>query len=228
MPNMMVNQTPGHVNETEGANVTIKCQFRRPANLSLMEVKWHKDGQEISSLNHSVQLSQEGTLMLMNANVEDSGNYVCAVRIRNRTGSGNGTHVHIRGREKPSQNANINADNRQPSQPHENIRSGIGIPVGVGVAVGTLVFLLLLGVVVWRSKRKGKGTSGNPSEVDPALTKEARKHTSLTNQVSNVTYADLRFHKREVQPDAEVVYAEVRGAKRPGHQDRATQPAGLH
>ncbi|XP_063168801.1 hemicentin-1-like isoform X3 [Candoia aspera] len=96
MPNMMVNQTPGHVNETEGANVTIKCQFRRPANLSLMEVKWHKDGQEISSLNHSVQLSQEGTLMLMNANVEDSGNYVCAVRIRNRTGSGNGTHVHIR------------------------------------------------------------------------------------------------------------------------------------
>ncbi|KAM6430498.1 low affinity immunoglobulin gamma Fc region receptor III-A-like isoform 4-T5 [Liasis olivaceus] len=228
-PNVVVSQTPEHVNETEGANVTIRCHFGRVANLSWTEVKWHKDSQELSSPNGSGQLNPEGTLRLMNAKVEDSGNYVCTVRIRNRIGSGNATRVHIRGREKPSQKANINADGRQPGQPPENIGSGVGIPVGIGVAVGTLVFLLLLGVVVWRSKRKGKETSGTPLEVDPALSREARKHTSLTNQVSDTTYADLRFHKREVQPDVEVVYAEVKvGAKRPGHKDRVTQPAGLH
>ncbi|XP_025030513.1 hemicentin-1-like isoform X3 [Python bivittatus] len=228
-PNVVVSQTPEHVNETEGANVTIRCHFGTVANLSQTEVKWHKDSQELSSPNGSRQLNPEETLRLTNAKVEDSGNYVCTVRIGNRIGSGNATRVHIRGREKPSQKANVNADGRQPGQPPESIGSGVGIPVGIGVAVGTLVFLLLLGVVVWRSKRKGKETSGTPSEVNPALSREARKHTSLTNQVSDMTYADLRFHKREVQPDAEVVYAEVKvGAKRPGHKDRATQLAGLH
>lgn len=32
----------------------------------------------------------------------------------------------------------------------------------------------------------------------------------LASQASDVTYADLHFNKRDVKPDAEVVYAEVK------------------
>ncbi|XP_015681221.1 advanced glycosylation end product-specific receptor-like [Protobothrops mucrosquamatus] len=228
-PNLVVNQTPQNVSRKAGGNVTITCNFSRVDNLNLVKVKWYKDKQELRNPKHSEKFKQRVLLKLVNVTLEDSGNYVCTIRIRNRTGSGNGTRVHVTRREKPSQNIKVSGDGRQPGSPQENTGGGIGIPVGVGVAVGTLIFLLLLGAVLWRSKRKNKGASENPSEAEPAASKEARKHTSLTKQVSDVTYADIRFHKREVPPDAEVVYAEVRlGAKRPENRDRGTQPAGLH
>ncbi|XP_058011500.1 titin-like isoform X4 [Ahaetulla prasina] len=226
-PYVAVNQTPQNVSRRVGFNVSIACSFSRVANVSLMKVTWYKDKQELSNPN-SEKLRQKVILRLLNVAVEDSGNYVCMIRIGNRTGSGNGTCVHITGREKPSQNANVDGDGRQPGPLPEKTESGIGIPVGTGVAVGTLIFLLLLGVLVWRSKRKRKGASENPLEVEPTVAEEAKKNT-LTKQMNDVTYADIRFHKREAQLDTEVVYAEVRlGTKRPEHRDRGTQPTGLH
>ncbi|KAG8143885.1 hypothetical protein E2320_001028 [Naja naja] len=188
-PNVTVDQVPQHTNKKAGANVSITCRFNRVDNCNLIQVTWYKDNQEFPSPQHCEK--QKVFLKLQNVDVKDSGNY-------------------------PSQPANIDGGGRQSGPPSQTTESGIGIPVGVGVAVGTLVFLLLLGVLVWRSKRKNK------------VAKEAPKNT-LTKRMSDVTYADIRFHKREAQPDTEVVYAEVRsGTKRPEHRDRGTQPAGLH
>ncbi|XP_032087310.1 hemicentin-1-like [Thamnophis elegans] len=324
-PYVDVNQTPPDINKKAGTNVSITCSFRSVANLSLIEVTWYKDKQELRSPEYSEKKKGKVILRLIKVEVEDSGCYVCNITIGDRTGSGNGTRVQITaanplliqspssiertegenftmdcrvqgnetkllshvswykiasdgkkrvmthgtrkilkdraslvlrnikqedagnyiceidryrpgtgtrvtilGRENPSQITNDDDDNKKPGPPPKNIMSEIGIPVGVGVATGTLIFLLILGVLVWRSKRKNKGAAENPPEVEPTEVKEDKKQT-LTKQMSDVTYADIRFHKREAQPETEVVYAEVRlGTKRPEHRDRGTQPAGLH
>ncbi|XP_070616811.1 tyrosine-protein phosphatase non-receptor type substrate 1-like [Erythrolamprus reginae] len=225
-PYLAVNQNPQHVGRRAGENVSITCSFSRVPNASLINVTWYKDNQELMNPKYYNNKRQKVTLRLMNVNVEDSGNYVCMIRIGNRTGSGNGTHVNITRHKEPPQITNIETVSREPDL--NNNGSQIGIPVGVGVAAGTLIFLLLLGFLVWRSKRKSKGASENPLEVEPTVAKEDKKHT-LTKQISDVTYADIRFHKREAQPDTEVVYAEVRlDTKWPECGDRGTQPAGFH
>ncbi|XP_033014567.1 muscle M-line assembly protein unc-89-like, partial [Lacerta agilis] len=47
-------------------------------------------------------------------------------------------------------------------------------------------------------------------ETEAASTKEAGTHLPLTSRQKEVTYASLRFNKKEVEPDAAVIYAEVR------------------
>ncbi|XP_034281401.1 uncharacterized protein LOC117670409 isoform X2 [Pantherophis guttatus] len=204
------------------------CRVREKETKFFHRVSWYKiasDGQKSLMTHGTSVLKDRASLSLRNVKQEDSGNYTCEVH---KYGQGTGTRVTILGREKPSQITNVDGDGRQSGPPKKNTDSGIGIPVGVGVAVGTLIFLLLLGVLVWRSKRKNKGASENPLESEPTVAEEAKKHT-LTRQMSEVTYADIRFHKREAQPDTEVVYAEVRlGTKRPEHRDRGTPAAGLH
>ncbi|XP_058011498.1 vascular endothelial growth factor receptor 3-like isoform X2 [Ahaetulla prasina] len=226
--NLLVIQSPPSIQTTEGENLTMDCRVQGKKTKYLHRVSWYKiasDGQK-NLMTHGTSVLKDGSsLFLRNIKQEDSGNYTCEV---DKYGQGNGTRVTILGREKPSQNANVDGDGRQPGPLPEKTESGIGIPVGTGVAVGTLIFLLLLGVLVWRSKRKRKGASENPLEVEPTVAEEAKKNT-LTKQMNDVTYADIRFHKREAQLDTEVVYAEVRlGTKRPEHRDRGTQPTGLH
>uniref|UniRef100_A0ABM5ETS1 Uncharacterized protein isoform X3 n=1 Tax=Pogona vitticeps TaxID=103695 RepID=A0ABM5ETS1_9SAUR len=57
-------------------------------------------------------------------------------------------------------------------------------------------------------------TSGTESDANEEAGKQ---HLPLAGQMSDVTYADLRFKRNEGQPESEVVYAEVK----PGRQQRA-------
>ncbi|XP_044290187.1 carcinoembryonic antigen-related cell adhesion molecule 1-like isoform X2 [Varanus komodoensis] len=197
-----VSQTPEHVEKEEGTNVTMECRFRTVGNTSTMFVKWSRDGAggELTNQEGSRVLSQDlekglASLTLLDARVDDSGSYKCEVEnsARNRSGSGPRSHVVIKERK------NEPVTNRHGG--------GVGVAIGAGIGAAILFLLLLLSILVWRCKKKAKET--------PAGTEnELQKHPPLTTKESDVTYAHLRFNKREVQPESEVVYAEVKKGPR--------------
>ncbi|ETE60446.1 hypothetical protein L345_13812, partial [Ophiophagus hannah] len=258
-PNITVYQMPPYVSKKAGANLSITCNFSRVANVNLMDVTWYKDNQEFPRVQNSEKLKQKVILKLLNVDVKDSGNYVCVIRIGNRTGSGNGTPANLLVIQSPSfiqstEGENLTMDCKVQGKETKHLHRVSWYKVasdgqkslmthGTGVLKDRASLFLRnikqedSGNYTCEVDRYGQGNgtrvtilgaSESPLEAEPTVAKEAEKHT-LTKQTSDVTYADIRFHKREAQPDTEVVYAEVRlGTKRPEHRDRGTQPAGLH
>ncbi|XP_062997144.1 titin homolog isoform X2 [Elgaria multicarinata webbii] len=304
----MVNQTPGHLEKVEGANVTIECRFRTVGNSSMMYVKWCKEGleEELANRTGSRAIAQDlekgfASLTLMDAHEADSGSYRCVVgsRSRNQTGSGIETRVVItaakllvhqtpalfNGTEGEELTIKCNFAVKDPKRQYnvtwykdavevtealfisaEGLASLIfkkvkmedsgtytcvfghhgqgngtmvkvfaqdkqlgatvstDVGVGAGVGAGILVLLLLISALVWRWKRRAKGTSVGTTEAESIPAKELRKHPPLTDQASEVMYASLNFSPKEVQPPAgEVIYAEVRtGSKQRGGNGRRT------
>ncbi|XP_077787951.1 neural cell adhesion molecule 1-like isoform X3 [Podarcis muralis] len=202
-----VNQTSGPIHEVEGADVTIECRFRTVGRNSSMYVSWDKDGLAVEQANKtgSYRITQNlragfASLTLTNATVSDSGLYVCNVgrEPRNQTkSSGIASHVVITKRDKQPET--------DSGSPGAGIGAGIG--AGAGGAAGILLLLLLLSVLAWRYKKRAKEST---TETEAAATKEAGTHLPLTSRQKELTYASLRFNKKEVEPDAGVIYAEVR------------------
>ncbi|KAJ6666137.1 hypothetical protein lerEdw1_001041, partial [Lerista edwardsae] len=207
LTNLMVTQTPDHSEEKEGANVTIECRFRTVSNYSTMYVRWYKDGQNLTRERDSLTIIQDlekgfVSLTLKNMKEVDSGFYVCEVgsRSRNLSGSGTPSHIVITGHGK-----------KPPVLNHTVTGAGAGVGAGVGAGGGVVLLALLIGIFVWRRKQSSKGTPLTTSEPESVSTKNVRtQHLPLASQASDVTYADLNFNKRDVKPDAEVVYAEVK------------------
>ncbi|XP_060110062.1 obscurin-like [Heteronotia binoei] len=212
---LMVNQTPEHINQKEGANVTIECRFRT-ISVTSTDVRWYRNESKLNSAGDSLRTQVDlkrgfSSLTLTNAAVSDSGNYQCQVesRSRNLIGSGKASRVAI--------TADLPA--------HITKQQGTSLVIiGGGAGAGVAILLLVVaGVIMWKHRSK---VSRSELETSPA--KETELHPPLVSQPSEVTYADLHFNKREVRPDAEVVYAEVRAPqKQPAYQDaKQMRPAG--
>ncbi|XP_077166317.1 uncharacterized protein LOC143823673 [Paroedura picta] len=203
---LMVNQTPAeHISQAEGTTVTIGCQFRTVGDYNSTDVKWYRNGNLLNSTGGSFRIELDlergfTSLTLTNATVSDSGSYRCRVesRSRNLTGSGEASRVTITTATRTTQ---------QPDREQWDTQLiTIGVAAGAGVAI---LLLAMAGVIMWKHRSKiSRSDCGTP----PA--KEIPLHPSLVSQPSELTYADLRFKKREVQPDAEVIYAEVRAPRK--------------
>ncbi|XP_053127583.1 cell adhesion molecule 3-like isoform X2 [Hemicordylus capensis] len=201
---LQVNQTPPSINRTEGETLTIQCRYRVNSRLSY-GVTWHKNGHEMKMAGAARMNNSEGlaSLVLSNIQKSDSGMYSCDF---GRNVRGNGTRVIVL--EKQPDSNPITPGSGPGVGPGPGI--GIGIGAGVGVGAGVILLLLVIALLVWKYKLKPKDSS----KTGCASMEEDRKlHPGLTNQVSDVTYANLHFQKREVQPAAEVIYAEVKGPK---------------
>ncbi|XP_042336575.1 endothelial cell-selective adhesion molecule-like [Sceloporus undulatus] len=208
---LMVNQTPKHLNKLEGENVTLKCNFRTVSNLSTMYVRWKKNTTELSNGMGPYRITEDlekgfTSLTILNAEKSNSGVYKCEVgsSLRNRSGSGDGSYLVVTEHTKQL----------DPETATENAGTRFGLSAGAGAGAGTflLLLLLLLGILVWiyTKKKRAKSTPGVRLNTEAVPTEEVKKHPPATNQVSDVTYVDLNFHRREVQPATEVIYAEVR------------------
>ncbi|KAL8194703.1 UNVERIFIED_CONTAM: hypothetical protein K2H54_029594 [Gekko kuhli] len=216
---LMVNQTPEHINQPEGTIVTIECRFRTVGDYNSTDVRWYRNETKLNSTGDSLRIELDlergfASLTLTKAAMSDSGNYRCQVesRSRNLTGSGKASSVAI-----TTDSANQNGE---PNKHSGTSLATIGAGAGAGVAI---LLLVVAGVIMWKLKSK---VSSSALETSPA--KEIGLHPPLVSQPSEVTYADLHFNKREVRPDAEVVYAEVRTPqKRQAGQDaKQMRPAG--
>ncbi|KAJ7312133.1 hypothetical protein JRQ81_006476 [Phrynocephalus forsythii] len=208
---LMVNQTPGDIEKEEGANITLECQFMPIGNLSYMYVRWYKNRTLLSKRAAEYTIKEdleEGftSLTLWKAAESDSETYTCEVgrADRNLNGSRREFRVAISEPENKS-----NPTKKGGTEHREKPTAGAGFETGIaaGAAVGVLLFLLLIAVFMWKQKKRG--TPAAPPETESVANEAPRKHPPLAGQASDVTYADLHFHRR-AQPESEVVYAEVR------------------
>ncbi|XP_065422993.1 cell surface A33 antigen-like isoform X1 [Chrysemys picta bellii] len=198
---LMVNQTPTSVNDLEGSELTMKCTFKTVNNHSTMYVRWYKYGTEgpkkelvnDSDVITTVHLENRfASLTLKNANSSNTGTYVCEVGItaRNLSGNGPGTQVTI-------------------ETPDQRLMSSYIVP---GAVAGTLLFLLVLGILLWRWRQSSKEPLQSRSEAEMN-----QMETSSPLPADEVTYVDLNSHKRHAKAEEEVVYTEVK--TRPKQRD---------
>ncbi|XP_034975792.2 titin-like [Zootoca vivipara] len=201
MANLSVIQSPAFIQGMEGQTLIINCSVAVAKNVPLLpySVTWYKNGTDgheevVTGAGRTLSMTTGlASLVLNNVQRNDSGTYRCAV---GSNGRGNGTMVTISERDKQ-----LETDSGSPG-------AGIGarIGAGAGAAAGILI-LLLLSVLAWRYKKVAKEST---TETEAVSTKEAGTRLPLTGRQKELTYASLRFNKKEVEPDAGVIYAEVR------------------
>ncbi|XP_065272760.1 cell surface A33 antigen-like [Emys orbicularis] len=189
---LMVNQTPTSVSDFEGSELTMKCTFKTVNNHSIMYVRWYNYGTEglkkelvnDSDVITTLHLDNGfAALTLKNANSSNTGTYVCEVGItaRNLSGNGTGTQVIIK--------------------THDPMSSYI-VP---GVLAGTLLFLLVLGILLWRWRQSSKEPLQSRSEAEMN-----QMETSSPPPADDVTYLNLNFHERDAKAEEDVnIYANV-------------------
>ncbi|XP_065422969.1 uncharacterized protein LOC135975576 isoform X1 [Chrysemys picta bellii] len=191
---LMVNQTPTSVSDFEGSELTMKCTFKTVNNHSTMYVRWYNYGTEglkkelVNDSNVITTLHLDNgfaSLTLKNVNSSNNGTYVCEVGItaRNLSGNGTGTQVTI-------------------ETPDQRPMSSYIVP---GAVAGTLLFLLVLGILLWRWRQCSKEPLQSMSEAEMN-----QMETSSPPPADEVTYADLIFHERDTNAEEEVVYTEVK------------------
>ncbi|XP_044290186.1 carcinoembryonic antigen-related cell adhesion molecule 1-like isoform X1 [Varanus komodoensis] len=187
---LSVQQSPASIQGREGDNLTLSCRVVGASYPRCQHsVTWYKDGTAVGT-GECLPGSGQVTFSLRNVRMRDAGFYWC--NFANR-GQGNRTRVTV-----------LERKNEPVTNRHGG---GVGVAIGAGIGAAILFLLLLLSILVWRCKKKAKET--------PAGTEnELQKHPPLTTKESDVTYAHLRFNKREVQPESEVVYAEVKKGPR--------------
>ncbi|XP_053904980.1 Fc receptor-like protein 5 isoform X1 [Malaclemys terrapin pileata] len=188
---LLVNQSPACVKEEEGKVLTIECRFRALEKPSTKySVKWYKNGtdgdetelkNETGSVTTTLDFSTGlASLTLTKASVSDSGFYRCDF---GKNGRGNGTRVTIQA-------------------PDQRPMSSYIVP---GAVAGTLLFLLVLGILLWRWRQCSKEPLQSRSEAEMN-----QMETSSPPPADEVTYVDLNFHKRDAKAEEEVVYTEVK------------------
>ncbi|XP_037733859.1 Fc receptor-like protein 5 isoform X2 [Chelonia mydas] len=188
---LLVNQTPAVMNGLEGKKLTVECRFKVVKDSSTMySVTWYKkgaDGHENKLKNGTgivttVLDSSKGlaSLTLIKINRNDSGLYRCDF---GKNGVGNGTRVTIQARAQWLMSSYIVA----------------------AAAAGTILFLLVLGILLWRWRQCSKEPLQSRSEAEMT-----QMETSSPPPADEVTYVDLNFHKRDTKAEEEVVYTEVK------------------
>nr|XP_048672565.1 tyrosine-protein kinase-like otk isoform X2 [Caretta caretta] len=195
-PKLMVNQTPVNIEVSEGSDLTMECRFTVLKKHNTLYVKWYKHNgtggtkKELMSEKGwgSAALALEKgfvSFALKNVNVTDTGTYVCEVgsTARNWSASGAGTQVTI--------------------TPHDQWLMSSYIVAGA--AAGTILFLLVLGILLWRWRQCSKEPLQSRSEAEMT-----QMETSSPPPADEVTYVDLNFHKRDAKAEEDVVYTEVK------------------
>ncbi|XP_065422948.1 polymeric immunoglobulin receptor-like isoform X2 [Chrysemys picta bellii] len=188
---LLVNQSPACVKEEEGKELTIECRFRVPEKPNTKySVRWYKNGtdgdeKELKNETGSVTTTLDfstglASLTLTKASVSDSGFYRCDF---SKNGRGNGTRVTIQAHDQRPMSSYI-------------------VP---GAVAGTLLFLLVLGILLWRWRQCSKGPLQSRSEAEMN-----QMETSSPPPADEVTYVDLNSHKRDTNAEEEVVYTEVK------------------
>ncbi|XP_053904981.1 tyrosine-protein kinase-like otk isoform X2 [Malaclemys terrapin pileata] len=195
-PELMVNQTPPNIPVSEGSDLTMECRFTVWNKHKTLYVKWYKHSgtggtkKELMSERGGgpAALALEkgfASFTLKNVNVTDTGTYLCEVgsTTRNWSASGAGTQVII-------------------TPPDQRPMSSYIVP---GAVAGTLLFLLVLGILLWRWRQCSKEPLQSRSEAEMN-----QMETSSPPPADEVTYVDLNFHKRDAKAEEEVVYTEVK------------------
>nr|XP_042701880.1 uncharacterized protein LOC122172816 [Chrysemys picta bellii] len=190
----MVNQTPTSVSDLEGSELTMNCTFKTVNNHSTMYVRWYNYGTEglkkelvnDSDVITTLHLDNGfASLTLKNVNSSDTGTYVCEVGITARNLSGNGTGTQV----------TIKTLDQRPMSSY----------IVSGAVAGTLLFLLVLGILLWRWRQSSKEPLQSRSEAEMN-----QMETSSPPPADLVTYVDLNSHKRDKKAEEEVVYTEVK------------------
>ncbi|XP_074442998.1 uncharacterized protein LOC141743172 isoform X1 [Larus michahellis] len=170
--------------QTEESDITVKCRFK--IWLENLPVKWYKPaGLEAGNQINTTTVGENCT-NLTSASVSAVSTGICDCRVSitrlNLTDAGNNVQGTVSGLK-------------------------FLLSIFFGLAVGTLLYMPIIGILLWqcRKNRKGKFVSMQVVEGDQLST------AAPVTGTEDLTYANLKFEKKEVKPtSSDVIYTKIK------------------
>ncbi|XP_037264763.1 uncharacterized protein LOC130159095 isoform X3 [Falco biarmicus] len=196
--------------------ITTECRFKIWSENLTVHVKWYRPaGLEVGNQTDTIVLG-ENCANLTSPGMHAASTGICGCRVFitrvNLTDTGNGTQGTV-----PS----CSPGAPQAKGTWIETWAGLNFPLCIisSLAVATLLYMLVIGLLVWRCRRnrKGKITSRQVVEMD-----QLRMASSVTG-TEDLTYANLKFEKKGAKPaSSDVVYTEIK----PSQQKQCGRDAG--
>ncbi|XP_068267656.1 uncharacterized protein [Nyctibius grandis] len=204
----------GIVLQPEKSVTTVECRFNIWSENLVVHVKWYKFGDLEVGNQTNITALEENCTNPTSPGARAADTTICGCRVfitrTNLPDTGNVTQGTV-----PS----CSPVAPQTNATEKETWTGLDFPLCIifGLVIGTALYMPVIGFLLWRCGRSGKGTFTSRQVA------EGNQLSTAAPGTENLTYVNLKFEQKGTKPSSsDIVYTEIK----PSQQKQSDQDAG--